>query len=97
MKICWSFATVPAVTMAKLVLYRWAIIRDFSDVGSFGGSEGENKTLRVCSFCSKNHIEQKSLVQYHICGIMWSAGRVQRVNSCAISCSFSHIFCKHML
>ena len=49
--------------VAKLVLYGWVIIRDIS---SFGSSEGENKTLRVCSFCSKNCIEQQPLVQYHI-------------------------------
>ena len=52
--------------LGKNVFFGWAIIGDFGDVGSFGGSEGENKTLRVCSFCSKNCIEQQALVQCNI-------------------------------
>ena len=41
----------------------------FSD---FGSSEGENKTLRVCSFCSKNCIEQQELIQCIISHIIVS-------------------------
>ena len=52
MKICWSFVDCTSCNLGKLVLYGWAIIKDFS---AFGSSEGGNKTLRVCSFCSKNY------------------------------------------
>ena len=62
-KICWSSVNCTRCNLGKKACFGWAIIRNFGDVSSFGGSAGENKTLRVCSFCSKNCIEQQELIQ----------------------------------
>ena len=48
--------------LGKTSFFGWVIIGDFGNVSAFGSSKGENKPLRVCSFCSKNCIEQKELV-----------------------------------
>ena len=59
----WSYWMEKVTKMFFNKLYQSIYVGDFSNVGSFGGSKGENKTLRVCSLCSKNCNEQQSLVQ----------------------------------
>ena len=59
MKICCSFVDCASCNLVKMS-FRVGDNRGFR---RFGGSEGGNKTLRVCSFCSKNCIEQQALVQ----------------------------------